>query len=146
MGFFKSEVGANQISEFIGLRAKAYSYKVCGEDENARHIRLKGVGRAAIRKVEHEAFRQCIHNELEPDKIQQEVDIPLIRAKLHNIYSILSRKIGLSCNDTKRFILGDNVHTLAFGHYRIPQARAEIAEQKRISDLEAYFRDLLDNC
>ncbi len=36
-------------------------------------------------------------------------------------YSVEQSKIALSGNDDKRFILPDNIHTLALGHYRIPQ-------------------------
>ena len=77
--------------------------------------------------------------------IEQEVTVPLIRAKAHNIYSILSRKVGLSCNDTKRFVLADNIHTLAFGHYRTPEARSDMAAHLRIKRLEAKFRKMLDD-
>ena len=105
---------------------------------------MKGVGKAAIKDIEHEAFRLCIHNELDPGLIQQEVTVPLIRARMHNIYSILTRKIGLSCNDTKRFIMPDNIHTLAFGHYKTAQAREEVAIATRIKQLEVRMRKLLD--
>ena len=109
-----------------------------------KHMRLKGVGKAAIKNIEHEAYRQCIYNELKPELIQQEVTVPLIRAKAHNIYSILSRKVGLSCNDAKRFILADNIHTLAFGHYKTSEARSKMASHLRIKKLEAAMRRILD--
>ena len=144
IGYFKSETGDRPIHEFVGLRAKAYSYRIWGEGPDAKHLRLKGVGKAAIKDIEHEAFRLCIHNELDPGLIQQEVTVPLIRARMHNIYSILTRKIGLSCNDTKRFIMADNIHTLAFGHYKTAQAREEVAIASRIKQLEVQMRKLLD--
>ena len=53
--------------------------------------------------------------------------------------------MGLSCNDTKRFVLADNIHTLAFGHYRTPEARSDMACQLRIKKLEAKFRKMLDD-
>ena len=37
-------------------------------------------------------------------------------------------KIGLSCNDTKRYICSDNIHTLPYGHYRIAEEEEKIAE------------------
>lgn len=145
IGYFKSETGEKPIYEFVGLRAKAYSYRLASDGVDDKHMRLKGVGKSAIKNIEHEAYRQCIHNDLQKDLIEQEVTVPLIRAKAHNIYSILSRKVGLSCNDTKRFVLADNIHTLAFGHYRTPEARSDMAWQLRIKKLEAKFRKMLDD-
>ena len=36
-------------------------------------------------------------------------------------YTIEQTKIALSGDDDKRYILPDNNHTLALGHYRIPK-------------------------
>ena len=56
IGYFKSETGDRLIHEFIGLRAKAYSYRIWGEESDAKHLRLKGVGKAAIKDIGHEAL------------------------------------------------------------------------------------------
>ena len=52
-----------------------------------------------------------------------------IRSKGHNLMSIEAEKFGLSCNDTKRYIIphGENAYvgTLAFGHKRIKEYEAE---------------------
>lgn len=55
---------------------------------------------------------------LDPNLIRQEIDSKGIRSFDHNIYSIMNRKYGLSCNDIKRFILPDNISSLAYGHYK----------------------------
>lgn len=122
VGYFKSETGSDRIREFVGLRAKVYSYLMEGEDdETGQHLRAKGVGKGALCKMYHEAYKECIFNENEVNKIQQEVTVPLIRSTDHKVQSLQVNKVGLSCNDTKRFICKDNIHTYAFGHYKIAE-------------------------
>ena len=52
-----------------------------------------------------------------------------IRSKKHSLVSIEAEKFGLSCNDTKRYIIpsGENafIRTLAFGHKDIKEYEAE---------------------
>ena len=43
-----------------------------------------------------------------------------IRSHGHVVYSETVNKVALSSNDDKRYICEDGVHTLAWGHYRIP--------------------------
>ena len=42
----------------------------------------------------------------------------IIRSHKHEIYSEQINKIALSCEDDKRVILKDGIHTLAHGHRR----------------------------
>ena len=49
---------------------------------------------------------------------QKEVNIKRIGSDRHRIFTYSSNKIGLSAFDTKRWICGDGIHTLAFGHWR----------------------------
>ena len=46
--------------------------------------------------------------------------INVIRCHKHDIHTEEVNKVALSFNDDKRYILEDGVHTLAWGHYRIP--------------------------
>jgi hypothetical protein len=125
VGYFKSETGSARIKEFVGLRAKVYSYLMEGEeDDTAQHLRAKGVGKGALCKMYHEAYKECIFNQNEVNKIQQEVTVPLIRSTDHKVQSLQVNKIGLSCNDTKRFICKDNINTYAFGHFAIAEETA----------------------
>ena len=43
-----------------------------------------------------------------------------ITSKNHKIYTQESNKISLSCFDDKRYIKGDGINTLAYGHEDIP--------------------------
>ena len=70
-------------------------------------------------------------------KIRQEIQVQGIRSFAHEIYSYHSMKFGLSCNDTKRFILWDNINTLAFGHKDIPKVKEEQLAEYRAPEIEA---------
>ena len=49
---FKDEVGGKVIDEFVGLRAKLYSYKMLEGEESKK---CKGVKKSVIKKsIEHE--------------------------------------------------------------------------------------------
>ena len=41
-----------------------------------------------------------------------------IRSRAHNIYTEKINKVTLSCEDDKRIILEDGVHTLVLGHFK----------------------------
>ena len=49
IGYFKSETGEKPIYKFVGLRAKAYSYRLASDSVEDKHMRLKGVGKSAIK-------------------------------------------------------------------------------------------------
>ena len=40
----------------------------------------------------------------------------VIRSRAHNIYTEAVNKVALSCEDDKREILEDGIHTLVLGH------------------------------
>ena len=44
----------------------------------------------------------------------------VIRSQKHRMYTMEINKDSLSAYDDKRYILNDDIHTLAYGHYRIP--------------------------
>ena len=43
----------------------------------------------------------------------------VIRSRAHNIYTEKINKVALSCEDDKRFILEDKIHTFALKHYKM---------------------------
>ena len=43
----------------------------------------------------------------------------IITSKNHKIYTQDSNKISLSCYDDKRYILGNGIDTLPFGHKNV---------------------------
>ena len=106
---FKDEAGGKQIVEFVGLRAKLYSYKMLDGSEEKIY---KGVSTNVIeRNIEFDDYRECLFSRKE-----QHRKMNLIRSHCHEIYTDEINKIALSSDDDKRIIMADGIHTLAYGH------------------------------
>ena len=112
LGMFKDEAGGKVIDEFVGLRAKLYSYKMFEGEENKK---CKGVKKSVVKKsIAHEDYKNCLFTGKE-----QLRKMNVIRSYRHEVYTEEVNKIALCPSDDKRHILEDQVHTLALGHYRI---------------------------
>ena len=112
IGKFKDECGGKTMTEFVGLRAKLYAFKM---DDGKATKKAKGVTKSVIkRSIAFEDYKRCLDT-------QQEIHRPMniIRSHLHQIYTEQINKIALSAKDDKRHILPDGISTLAHGHYRI---------------------------
>ena len=107
IGMFKDEVAGKQITHFVGLRPKLYSYKV--EDEKDLK-KCKGIKKNVVKKsIDFDDYVKCLFSgEKEMRKMK------IIRSEKHEIYSKEVNKIALSSEDDKREVLKDKVHTLAF--------------------------------
>ena len=106
IGMFKDEVAGRQITHFVGLRPKLYSYKVEGQQELKK---CKGVKKNVVKKsLEVDDYVKCL---LTGEKQMRTMKI--IRSEKHNIYSKELNKIALSNLDDKRLVLEDKIHTLA---------------------------------
>ena len=58
LGMFKDEVNGNVIEEFVGLRAKLYSYKMFEGEESKK---CKGVKKSVVKKsITHEDYKKCL--------------------------------------------------------------------------------------
>ena len=58
LGMFKDEAGGKVIDEFVGLRAKLYSYKMLEGEESKK---CKGVKKSVIKKsITHEDYKNCL--------------------------------------------------------------------------------------
>ena len=111
-GMMKDEAGGRIIEEFIGLRAKLYSYKMFNGKEEKK---CKGIKKSVVRKdISHEDYEECLFSQ-KPQMKKMNV----IRSYKHEIFSETVNKIALSANDDKRIILEDRISTLSYGHYKI---------------------------
>ena len=111
IGIFKDEAAGKQIAEFVGLRAKLYSYRV---EEGYEEKKCKGVKKAVIKKtVSFNDYKDCLFNN-KPSMRKMNV----IRSHLHTIYTETVNKVAISPFDDKRIVRKDNIHTFAYGHLR----------------------------
>ena len=121
IGMFKDEASGKQIAEFVGLRAKLYSYRVSDACEGTSRVddsyeekKCKGVKKAVIKKtITFNDYKDCLFDN-KPSMRKMNV----IRSHLHTIFTETVNKIALSPFDDKRLIREDNIHTFAYGHYK----------------------------
>ena len=112
LGMFKDEAGGKTIKEFVGLRAKLYSFKM---DEGGESKKCKGVKKQVVESsISHEDYKTCLTTGKEQLRKQN-----ILRSYNHEAYTEEVNKIALSAQDDKRYILSDGIHTLAWGHYKI---------------------------
>ena len=107
IGMFKDEVGGKIITEFVGLRAKNYSY-VCDGKE---YKKCKGIKINVTKKdISHKDYKNCLFN-----NVQLRRRMNVFRSHKHVVYSEEINKIALSANDDNRIILEDGIHTRPHG-------------------------------
>ena len=106
IGMFKDEVAGKQISHFIGLRPKLYSFKI----EDGKNVKkCKGIKKSVVSKGI--TFEHCFDCLFTGEKQMRSMKI--IQSKYHDIYSKEVNKIALSCEDDKRLVLSNKVDTKA---------------------------------
>ena len=114
LGMFKDEAAGKQIDEFVGLRAKLYSYKMFEGDE---HKKCKGIKRSVVKtKITHDDYKACL---ISKTTVYRRMNV--IRSHRHDIYTEEVNKIALSADDDKRVIMKDGIHTLALGHFKLSE-------------------------
>ena len=112
LGMFKDEAAGKIIKEFVGLRAKLYSFIM---DDGVENKKCKGVKKQVVESsISHEDYKTCLTTGKEQLRKQN-----ILRSYDHDVYTEEVNKIALSAQDDKRYILSDGVHTLAWGHYKI---------------------------
>ena len=114
LGMFKDETKGKIIKEFVGLRAKLYSYIMEEGEENKK---CKGVKKQVVEdNITHEDYKTCL---LTGEEILRKQNI--LRSYDHEVYTEEVNKIALSAADDKRYLLKDSFDTLAWGHHRIKE-------------------------
>ena len=106
IGKFKDEAAGKQITHFVGLRPKLYTYKIEGQGEKQR---AKGVKKCVIKKsLSFEDYKKCPFTEEELMR-----DMNILRSQNHEIFSMTVNKVALSSNDDKRLLCPNKIDTLA---------------------------------
>ena len=112
LGKMKDEAAGKIIKEFVGLRAKLYSYKM---DDGGEIKKCKGIKKQVVESsISHEDYKTCLLTGKEQLRKQN-----ILRSYNHEVYTEEVNKVALSALDDKRYILKDGIHTLAWGHYKI---------------------------
>ena len=105
IGKFKDEACGRQITHFVGLRPKLYSFKL----DNDEVKKCKGVKSNVVKNtINFDDYVRCL---LKGKKEMRTMKI--IRSDKHEIYSKEINKIAFSSDDDKREVLKDKIHTLA---------------------------------
>ena len=113
-GMMKDEAGGKIIEEFVGLRAKLYSYKMF---EGKEEKKCKGIKKVVVKKqISFDDYKECLLS-----KQPQMRKMNVIRSHQHELYSETVNKIALAADDDKRIILDDGISTLAFGNKILPK-------------------------
>ena len=106
IGKFKDEAAGKEITHFVGLQPKLYSFKV---EDNSETRKAKGVKKNVIKNaLSFEDYKKCLFSEEEVVK-----DMNIIRSKNHDIYSMKVNKLALSANNDKRLICKNKINTKA---------------------------------
>ena len=101
---FKDEAGGEQIVEFVGLRAKLYSYKMLHGSEDKK---CKGLTKIVTkRSMKFDDYRECLFS-----REKQHRKMNVIRSHCHEIYTEEINKISLSSDDDKRVIMFTDIQT-----------------------------------
>ena len=111
IGKFKDELCGERMLEFVGLREKMYSYR----SESKEIKKLGGMQKSVVkREIHFKHYKQCLLNQQRMTSTMH-----LFKVKKDHVQSVSQNKTSLSSYDDKRYLLHDNVSSLAHGHYRI---------------------------
>ena len=110
LGMFKDEVAGRIIEEFVGLRAKLYSYKMFEGEESKK---CKGIKKTVVKKsITHEDYKNCLFTRKE--RLRK---MNVIRSYKHEIYTEVVNKIALCPDDDKRYIQEERCIMYGSGKY-----------------------------
>ncbi len=120
IGKMKDELDGYRMSEFVGVRAKCYSFEVDERDRDAYFtkkrstMKNKGISSAVVKhQLVHDDYRKCV---LESQR--KFVDIRSVRSYAHQIHTLRQVKLALINFDDKRWMCDDGLATLPHGHYQ----------------------------
>ena len=109
IGLMKDESGGRIMTEFITLRAKAYTYLT---DDSKEDKKAKGTKKCVIKRmIKFDDYKRCLLNGEVILKSQQR-----FRSKGHDVYTANINKIALSSNDDKRIVSSDKITSYPYGY------------------------------
>ena len=110
-GYWKDDNAGADIVEFVGLRAKMYSF-MYAQDRGSKST-AKGVQRSFLeRNIKHEHYRHVLFN-----TTRMKSYFVRLQNEGHVVYTKEGEKMGLNPLNDKRFVTQHN-ESFAFGHYQ----------------------------
>ena len=111
LGKMKDEYNGRPIVEFVGLRPKMYSIL---EADGREKKKAKEISKRTTSNMLHVSYRNALF-----DEVLSKAAMQRVTSKDQRVYTERLVKTGLSSYDDKRYVLGDTISTLAYGHYAI---------------------------
>ena len=109
IGLMKDELGGDIITEFVGLRPKAYSYIT---NDFIEMKKAKGTKKCVIKKMlRFEDYKKFLFSNGKVLKSQQR-----FKSENHEVYTENINKIALSCDDDKRIVTSDRITSYPYGY------------------------------
>ena len=108
IGKMKDETGGVAIEEFIGLKAKIYSFLV---DDSSKHKRAKYVNKNAVATISHSKFKDTLLN-----NTCLRHSMKRVQSRDHRTGTYEINKISLPCLDDKIYIKNNEYDRLALGY------------------------------
>lgn len=113
LGKMKDETNGVPLAEYVGLRAKLYSFKTANGKVTKK---AKGVKKCVVNKnIDFEDYKAC----LEDPTLVITRSMRTFQSRKHIIHTTVTNKKALLNYDDKRVAI-DCVNTLPWGHYNIP--------------------------
>ena len=98
------------MKEFVSLRPKMYSYKLC----NSEPKKCKGIKKCVVKKtISFDDYKKCFFSGERTHRFQL-----LFRSRKHEVKKLEVNKLELSREDDKRITI-NGVASYARGHYRV---------------------------
>jgi len=111
-GYLKNEVAGKKIYAFVGLKRKMYAFKFY--NDKFSKMRARGVPKQALKKFSFITYCKT----LKKRKIVY-ASFRTIRSIKCQLHTILQKKIAFTALSTDRYILGDGINTLPYGHFSL---------------------------
>ena len=121
IGKFKNEMAEsgklNEMTEFIALRSKCYSFKRNYVDDSPKAkplIKAKGIVKSVAKKeLTFDKFKAVLDSGVDNDPVKQ----TRIVSKKHQLYTITEMKRNLGYYDDKKYS-SDGIHNYPLGYYK----------------------------
>ena len=105
-------IGGVPIVEWVGLRAKAYSFLLQSKTQKLK--KAAGVKRCVQSQLLHHRHYLKV---LRSNSLQTVTQSTFI-SKKQRVYTVKQTKTGISALDIKRYVLDNGIETLPYGHFK----------------------------